>query len=271
MARRLVRLAIDRVDLVDKGANQKASIVLTKRQVDPNHPDPPKETSLPKNNVLKSILSLFAETDVAKRDAAIGVIAKQVEEGESSIGPVHKEAHDPSDPNCDCDDCLGKRAKRNTMNDEVQKRMDVLEKRATDAELEVKKAHDILKAEREVRLDREMTDVLKTFKVTSFNLDTTNTENDIKKFRKMQDADPSGFARTLEILKSQDAAMSDSIVFKNVGSGRPGGPASALAQLEAAASDMISKSATPLTKEQAFEKASLENPKLVAQYRAEQQ
>jgi hypothetical protein len=148
----------------------------------------------------------------------------------------------------------------------VTKRFTDLEKRNTELMTQ-------LTVEKNIRLDREMVDILKGFKATPFKLE--GEDNDISKFRKMKETDPAAFERTIEILKATDAQLASSALYKNVGSSRSGGgPGSAWAQIEALAEKIVEKSADgSLTFEKAIDRVLMDpkNNKLVAQYRSEQQ
>lgn len=126
-----------------------------------------------------------------------------------------------------------------------------------------------LAIEKGVRLDGEMREVLKGFKATPFVMEGEN--NDITRFRKMKEADPEGYERTMVLLKATDAQLATSHLFgKQVGSSRTG-TGSAWDQISAKADALVEKSTTNLSHEAAIEKVMLDNPKLVEQYRAEQQ
>jgi hypothetical protein len=356
----LRNLRIKRVDLVDAGANFDAStgdgahIMLFKRDVSKDSPsmsqshvDVPigctcsgkgtcekcKEMKLSTKpsatfkSLVDKMLSLFGETDVAKRTAAIEEIQKEaVEISAAAPGalpvpgalpaaapPVHPAAA-PAAPAAappvppSVKDFLTKAimecgagpfpaghpvhalkalldqmspavpaapvpaatpaapappvAKGDTTVDaEVAKRMTDLEKRATDAEAAVL-------VEKNLRLDREMTDILKGFKATPFDL-----AKDVAVYRKMKEDDPAAFERTMAILRATDAQLAGSDLFKNIGSPISGGAdGSAWAQIEAKADALLEKSAdATLTREQAIEKVMFANPKLVKMYRDQQQ
>jgi len=121
------------------------------------------------------------------------------------------------------------------------------------------------KIEKDARLDREMTDVLKSFKATPFDLTT-----DVAKFRKMKEDAPEAYARTMELFKAADAQAAASGLYKNFGSGGNGG-GSAWDKIEAKADQLIEKSGHTVSREAALEKVMLANPALVAEYRKEQQ
>lgn len=144
------------------------------------------------------------------------------------------------------------------MSDEVRKQFTELEKSNT----ELKKRLDEAET---MRLDGEMTTLLKSFKAVPVDITT-----DVVKFRKMKQADPEGFAAIIKTMQATDEMLAKSVLFKDIGSGRGGSVGNAEAQLDAKAAEMITKSATPLTKEAAFDKACTENPKLVAEMRAQQ-
>jgi hypothetical protein len=233
--------------------------------------------------LLQKMLDLFKETDTAKRDAGITLLSKEV-----SDMPVDK-AHDPDDPECDCPACEKEKAmppalaaaieedrkKRDTHVNkrltDLQKQLDDAEARAVKAEKDAATASVVAKAEHDARADRDMVDVLKSFKATPFNIDVAKEDNDIRKFRKMQELDPDGFKRTMEIMKAADEQLAASNAYNNFGSSRSGGSGDAWAQIEQLASEMVTKSATPMTKEQAIDKVMDQNPKLVKEYRQGQQ
>jgi hypothetical protein len=142
-------------------------------------------------------------------------------------------------------------------------------KATTDLEKRLKDTEQLLKSERLIRKSAEMVTVLKSFKATSFNLDLAQENNDVMRFLKMQDADPDGYKRTIELLKAADEQLAKGALYKSFGSSQSG-TGSAEAQLQAKAEALIQKDGK-LTKEQAWDKVSMENPALVRQYRAEAQ
>jgi len=148
-----------------------------------------------------------------------------------------------------------------------------LEKRLVASEAQNKETAELLKAERATRQKDTMITLLKSFKATPLVVDLADPKNDVDRFLKMQAADADGFARTIELLKAADAQNSENLLFKRQIGSNQGGVAegSAEAQLVAKADAIIQKSATKLSKEQAFEQACFENPKLVAEYRTSQQ
>lgn len=144
-------------------------------------------------------------------------------------------------------------------------------KRLTDVEKRNVELEKLLQDERNTRLDGQMVTLLKSFKATPFNTDEKDENNDIQKFRKMQNIDPNGFDRMVELFKAADAQLAtQTFLRKNLGTSRSGNAGSAEARLMAKADAIIQKDGK-LTKEQAFEQASLENPDLVTEYRREQQ
>lgn len=126
-----------------------------------------------------------------------------------------------------------------------------------------------LAIEKGIRLDGEMREVLKSFTATPFILEGENS--DVAKFRKMKEENPEGWARTFELLKATDAQIAQSRLFgKHIGTGLTG-TGTAWDQISSKAEALVEKSTNGLTREQAVEKVMLDNPKLVEQYRAEQQ
>lgn len=114
----------------------------------------------------------------------------------------------------------------------------------------------------------EVVMMLKSFKATPLKLE--GEDNDVEKFLALKRANPAAYDRTMSLFKTADDQMAVSKAFNKVGSDQTG-EGSAWAKIEAMAAARVEKSTTGLTMEQAIEKVSEENPKLVAQYRAEQQ
>lgn len=268
MSRDLVNIRFKRVALVDKGANfdtetqDGAHIMLwkrdnTKKIVVEIH----KEKRIMKlKEFVKSIAGLAGEPDAAKRaTAAAELSAVELEIDEPPPTPQVTETEK-----------IMKAAVASATvelakaNDELKKRLDAAEAVSTETT-------KLLKAERMARETGEVTILLKSFKATPFNVDEKDEKNDIAKFVKMKQTDPENYARLIDLFKAADAQLAENALFtKQVGSNHVGA-GSAEAQLLAKAEALIQKSTTPLTKEAAFDQVSMDNPKLVAQYRAEQQ
>ena len=341
MARRLKNLVLDRVDLVDVGANQKAHIVLTKRLIKKDSPsvssvhvdtagsecderDDYEKATLTSEQRNKLPDSAFAavwtdaqgkkqrklpykhadgSVDHGHLTAALGRIdgtpmpddvkasarrklhaasgtkekrmnAKEMlknfvsflkSSGAEGADEIEKDIMDG-----DADDAAKRKKKeedaaaaekRLKTDAELAKRMTDLEKRATDAEA-------IAKSERNLRLDAEMRTLLKSVRATPFNLDEAKEDNDIKKFRKMQDESPEAFSRMMEVMKATDDQLATSKAFETVGTSQiPVGSAESQLQKKAEELMTVNKS---LTKEAAFAKACEDNPALTRKYRAEQ-
>lgn len=283
----LRNLRIKRVSLVDVGANfdtntgDGAHIMLFKaatRKDSPGigavHVDAPgidaktkkkpetKEKNV-KTSMLKRILGLATESDVEKRKTEAAAIEKDLDNLEK--------AHDPDDTMCKCADCMSKNKRYEgdpaVIELAVSKAVSAVEKKHQEEIAKLQKANtDALAAievEKNARLDNEMVAVLKSFKATPFDL-----TKDVAKFRKMKQADPEMFDRTMEILKATDAQLATSLLFQNIGSGLEGS-GDAWAQIEAKADALVEKSTSGLTREQAIEKVMLDpkNMVLVKQYR----
>jgi hypothetical protein len=286
----LRNLKIKRVALVDMGANfdkktgDGAHILLHKSaDSDAGHPaaardriEPPTGpatgrlatlnafvAALNKENPVKKTLiaklfGLAAEPDAVKRaEAAADVLKEFPDEGEGK--PVHK----ADDPMCKCADCVAKTSKAFTAED-IAKAV----KTATD-EAVSKAVEDVnkrLAEEIKKREEGELREVLKSFKATPFDLD-----KDVPIYLALKKADPASFDRTIAIMKATDAQLAQSNLYKDFGSRSGAGEGSAWAQIEAKADQLIEKSTTPLTRAAAIEKVMEANPKLVHQYRQEQQ
>lgn len=263
----------------------------------------PKENNVKKTfaDVIKSLTKVFGETDEAKRTALLKQVEEDVEKADLIPGtPAHENAEaqhinalqalhktmgahvatnnlPPEHPLYKMHQAIGKAmtdagcAPAQEDHGNMAKVDDVAKAAMTAVEKRLQETEELLKTERNLRLETELTTVLKSFKATSFNLDEKDTNNDIKKFRKMQQTDPEGYARMMQIFKAADEQLATSALFaKQFGSSRSGSAGSAEAQLQAKADSLIQKDGK-LTKAAAFEQACLDNPGLVAEYRREQQ
>ena len=246
-------------------------------------------------DIIKSIVGAIAEPDETKRAAALAAIEKDTDMAMAAPpsappppgghdmsalrehlgkaiaaygdGP-HPEGHPVHAMKAAMDACgpahtepIGSGQEPGTLSKAHVEKMEALEK--SNKELATS-----LAIEKGIRLDGEMREILKGFKATPFVMEGDN--NDITRFRKMKETDPEGFERTIALMKATDAQLATSALFKNVGSGLSGST-KAWDQIAAKADTMVEKSTTPITREAAIEKVMLENPKLVEQYRAEQQ
>lgn len=120
--------------------------------------------------------------------------------------------------------------------------------------------------------EREMRDVLKSFKATPFNLDGENATNDIGKFVTLKRSNPDEFDRIIALFKAADSQMAMSKAFANTGSSLTGVAGGAWETIVAKAKNLREKSAdTTLTLEKAIDRIMDENPDLVAKYRQEMQ
>lgn len=230
--------------------------------------------------IMKSVMDTILEPDIEKRKLALAPLSKAVDELEDPPTTVVKVAHTPGDPLCKCDTCMAKAADLKKKKDdddaaelakqvpaEVAKRMESISKQNEDlVKANTAMAATVAKMQDD-QATVEMTTILKGFKHTPFKL--TGDDSDVAKFKKMKAADPGGWERMLEIFKAQDAQMGTA--FANVGSNLSGGRGNAWEQIEAKADAMMEKSTTSITREQAIEKVMFANPKLVKEYREQQQ
>lgn len=260
MSRDLKNIRFKRVALVDKGANldretqDGAHILLWKRHTEK------KEIRMKISEFIKNLVGAVAEPDATKRAAAVEGLKDVVIDPEV---PVVEKKEDAATElvKLEVSKATSELAKKN---DELEKRLKVSE------ELN-KSTGEILKAERTQRLHTEMVTVLKSFKATPFNIDEKDEKNDVKKFLKMQEADPEGYTRMIELFKAADVQAAQHALFqKQIGSPIGGVAGSAEAQLTAKADALIQKDGK-LSKAAAFDQVCMEHPELVKQYRAEQQ
>lgn len=261
MSKAILRgLKIARVALVDNGANfdketgDGAHIMLFKSAPKPENKEPDV-----KKSVIQRIIGALKTTDVTKRDAELEAIEKEFPDQDENV-------HKAGDSMCKCADCMAKRAPM----PEVEKRFSDMEKaHATEREALKKRLDDaeaVIKVERDNRMNGEILTVLKGFKKTSVNFDT-----DVAHFRKMRDTDPAMYERTIAIMKAAEDQLVSSAAYQDFGTRRGTGEGSAHGQLVAKAEQLMEKSKEKMSKEQAFDKVCLDNPKLVAAYRAELQ
>lgn len=259
----LRNLRIKRVALVDRGANYDektgdgAHIVLHKAAPRTET----KETPV-KKNILQKLFGLATEPDAAVRAATVAEITKEFPDGDGPPADVHK----ADDPMCKCADCMSKRTSKSLI--------DPVEKRVVDVE----KANEALRTENAAILKRldaeitkretdEVTAILKSFKATPIDLTT-----DVEMFLKMKRETPAIFDRQMAIMKATDLQLSQSGLYKDFGSRSGAGEGSAWAQIEAKADQLLEKSSdSKLTRADAINRVMDQNPKLVKQYRAEQQ
>lgn len=226
-----------------------------------------------KKSLFKQMLGLFTETDIEKRKVALSEMEKAFPDDDGDEDDKDKDkgkdkapVHKSDDEMCKCADCMSKRTAKSVAK---SAEMVAIEKKQVELEKQNATLQAALNVEVEKRLDAEMVDILKQFKATPFDPAT-----DVDIFRKMKRDNPEAFDRTIAVMKATDAQLTQSALYRNVGSSRSGaGEGSAWAQIEAKADSLIEKGAAGLTREQAIEKVMLDpkNNGLVKQYRAEQQ
>lgn len=222
-------------------------------------------------SLIKRMLGLFNEKDVAKRDTELAAIAKAVDdEPDADDVPIHK----ADDPDCKCAKCMGMSKTLAKKHEDMEKSIEAITKRAEAAEKRAKDAEDIAKAEQQVRKRGDMVTLLKSFRATPLTLEpaTGETTCDVDEFLKMQETNPAAFTRTIALLKAADAQVASSAMYQSFGSSRSGPGASAWEQIEAKADARMEKNSdAAMTREMMINKIMDENPKLVIQYRQEQQ
>lgn len=255
-----------RLDAADIPADVKAA---ARRKIDDATKN--KEKRMSAKAILAKMLSLLGEKDEAKRTEGLALVTKSLDDLPDD--DVTKASHVPNDDMCKCADCMAKSAKKRfDGNVEVAKAVDDMAK-AHKVEIDTlqksnKALLDAIEVEKNIRLDSEMTVLLKSFRATPFDMAT-----DVAKFRKMKEVAPEAFERTIAVLKATDAQLTASGVYKDLGTSQSGDnltASAAWAQLEKKADDLVTKSATPITREQAIDRVMFDpaNMALVKQYRA---
>lgn len=262
----LRNLRIKRVALVDSGANfdtrtgDGAHVMLFKSASEPDRKTINKETPV-KKSLLKRMFDAFREPDAEKQDQILTSLEKEFDNDSDDPKSVHKS----DDPMCKCADCMSKRV---SADDSMEKRATELEKRVVAAEKRATDAEAVAKGVLDTQERSEVVSVLKSFVMTPINLET-----DVDHYLMLKRANPAMYDRQIAIMKATDAQLADSRLLLDVGTRKGTGEGSAWGQIEAKADQLISKSATKITKAQAIDEV-LQDPsnfKLVKQYRAEMQ
>jgi hypothetical protein len=215
MTKKLTHLVIDRVDLVDRGANPDAHITLAKREeqdpsgtrartepsadlsVDKSDPSTGGErmSDEQKDDVQKHTeLEEKLEAETKARADAEAKIAEL--EGELAEAKKSAEASDESE-------------------DEVMKSLpEDVRKRIEDAEARAQEAERIAKAERETRLDGEY--VAKAGKLDKLSLEADKFG---PMLRKVAEQDAETAAEIERVLTAANESLSKSELFKSIGDG----------------------------------------------------
>lgn len=311
-AYRLKNLTIDRVDLVDRGANPKASILITKRAIKKDGPSladvhvdrtddkkkKPKEKPMSKlidrlSKLLKTLAAEEADTvtqteQIDALKAARASLATGIEAFGKADHPADHPVHgmrkqlaaldasiEKAEDDADEDELeKARKAKEaaDAMPSDMAKRFTALEKRTQDAEAVAKAATDrataaeaIAKSERDTRINAEHVTLLKSFGSLSVDV-----EKDAPLLRKLADTDKAAYDFLIAKMRAADVIVAKSKLFETFGTTRSAAEGSAWAQIEAKADQLVDKSTTPLTREQAIDKVMSQHPELVKQYRAEQ-
>lgn len=267
MPTKLRNLVINRVDLVDVGANldmetgDGAHVLLWKRhdgdlpQSDPE-PDPepePEDTDMPD---IEKVGRKIAGKRRARLEAALAelqAVLAETEVEEADAEPTSKRQEETVD-----DITKG-------LPEDVAKRMEQLEKRAQEAESAAAAAQEVAKAERDARLRIGFVEKIKGF--ARLPLDPEKDADLLKKMAESLTTEE--YARVEEILRSADAALEKSAAFEAIGSGKtPAVSGSAYAAIEAEAKALVEKG-TAKNLPEGISQVALAKPELYAKHLAE--
>lgn len=263
MPTKLKDLKIDRVDLVDKGANPDAHILLFKRKGDEGvmkfeeimkKLTPEQQTAVmeeinkakgadmtpeeKKKKEAEMAAMGKMKDDLAKRDQEVKDLTAKVEELTKS-----KTGDGEGD---DKDIFKG-------LNPEVKKYLEDMKKEADAAKA-------IVKAMEETRLIEQYTSVAK-----SFNALPIKAEEFGPVLKSFAQADKDSYAKLEAMLKSFNEAVSKGALFKELGTSSSNS-ADPYAKMEAKAQELVQKSSTPLSKEQAMVQIMRTEPELYNDY-----
>ncbi|PWK07505.1 hypothetical protein [Tumebacillus permanentifrigoris] len=160
---------------------------------------------------------------------------------------------------------------KSALSPELREHLETIEKQAADAKKQAEEfakqaqeANDIAKAERDARLTETFIN-----KAAGYRALPVKAEDFGPVLKALAEKAPDEYKILDELLKSVDAAMADSDLFKEIGKGAGGGSNDVMKRVELAAEE-LRKSEPTLTKEQAFSKALQNNPELYTEYRKNQ-
>lgn len=247
-ARRLKNLRVKRVDLVERGANQGAHVLLFKSE------DPPMKC--PKcDKPMKADEKVCAEcaaTETKKAaqaagDKAMAETTEQIKKLEGDLKAASELAEEEA-------------KKREAVEKALKDQGDTiaaLKKQLDDSTAAIKKAQDEAK--------------LAEFKKTVDAFEHLPVKADVfaPVLKKCAEAlDEAGYTELMRVLKAADAAGGEN--FREIGApGHGTDPRSATQELAAKAAEMVAKSAGKLSELDALNMAAQENPKLAARARKE--
>jgi len=256
MAQKLKKLSLNRVDLVDRGANPAAHITLFKAAsmaecphgLAPNKCPDCKTKTNQGDDPMPEITKADIDTAVAKaladaKTAADAAVAKAVADATAAA-------------KADTDAAIAKAAKD--------------AKDAADAE--IKKAHDALAVEKAVRVRKEFTDKVRLFKCLPLRVEAEgDKKSDVDTLMALAEKAPEEFKRVEEILQAADAALVKGASFAEVGKSGPGKIAAGSAQeeIEKRAGELVKADKT-MTKEVAIGKVLEADPALYTKHVEEQ-
>jgi hypothetical protein len=214
------------------------------------------DTELPPEHPIHSLRSLHKEMT----DFVAGTAPSEAGEGEGEEPPkAEDDANQPPNSGEAPPPKEEKTEKAAEKTAEQQEADAQVAKRLADAEAE-------LAANREAQALQEVTEVLKSFR----NL-TINSEADAPIFKSLAASAPDVYSRILEVLKSAEAQLTDTLLLKEIGSGQQNARAGNLlawSQIEAEADSMVAKGES-LTRAQAIDIVMKKRPDLVKQHYAE--
>jgi membrane-associated HD superfamily phosphohydrolase len=265
MPTKLKNLRIDRVDLVDKGANPDAHILLFKRKGDEGvmkFEDVLKSLTPEQQAIIKSELEKVGpggemtpeekkkkEAEMAAMNAALATAKADLAKSTDQIADLTTQLAKATKSNEPGDSDIFK-----GLNPEVKKYLEDIKKEA-----DASKA--IVKALEEEKLTKQYTDVAKSLTHLAVQADEFGLV--LKSFAQH---DTVNYGKLEAMLKSFNEAVAKGNLFKEIGQSGSTGAVDPLAKLEAKAQELVTKNATTMTKEQAMAHVMRSEPELYSEY-----
>lgn len=255
---KLKDLKIDRVDLVDKGANPDAHIVLYKSEGgNPimNFEELLKSLSEEQQELIKSELGKAAEQtkeDVAKAATEQEELLKAKDDMIAELEAKMKEK----------EEAMKKRDDSQEEEDIFKGLSPVLKAQFEDVQKRAAAAEAVVKALEEEKLTKQYEEVAKSFDKLPINANEVGSI-----FKSLAKSDQAMYNKLETLFKSFNEMVSKGDLFKELGSGKPGGTAQKPWDvIKSKADEMVTKGEGSVSKEQAIAAVLKEHPELYNDY-----
>lgn len=246
MPSKLKKLRVDRVDLVDKGANPGAHIVLFKRDA-PSEEEPAEGGAVvPNETDDKTQDAVVAEK--AALEGRVSELEKELASAISRAEAAEELAKSASDP------------------EDVWKSVPLaIRKKFEEQEARIKLADEIAKRERDTRERQECIQ-----KASSYQYLPVNPDDDWEVFKAINGLDTKISGRIYQLFSAGDTNLSKSVTTNERGFGGSGRSAeSALDQIHHLVNDRVAKSNNQMSLNDAMAEVMQANPALYRAYTAE--